>query len=166
MDERYRPIVVLVEDNDSVAEMLASLLSRNGGCDVKRLRGAGEVIEARLPDADVLVLDLSLEDSGVASTIELARKWRRLVPVVVVSGYVEELHLARSLGEGRIPVIPKPPHPATVVSVVLDAAAPRGTERLLRVAAQKLRRAIQLQTEAAHDVELAVGGIAAAEVEE
>jgi len=158
-DERYRPRVLLVEDNDDVAEMMTTLLRTAGECDVFRAAGASDVDEAQLPAVDVLVLDLSLADSGVQQSLELAHRWRAVVPIVIVSGYVDELTLARHLGERRIPVIPKPPHPATVVSVVRDAAAPRGTERLLRAAAEKLRRAIELQNEAARYVERAVGGL-------
>jgi len=159
MCERYRPKVLLVEDNEGVAAVLTALLRGAGECDVSWRQGVTDIDESSLTAMDVVVMDLQLADSNVPNTIGLAQRWRAIVPVVIVSGYVDELPLARSLGEQRIPVIPKPPNPSTVLSVVLDAAAPRGTERLLRKAAEKLRKAIELHREAATYVDRAVAGL-------
>ena len=116
--------VLLVEDNDEVAEATAAVLTASGA----RVTRAVDADDARrkigaMPALDVVLSDIVMP--GSMNGIQLAkvlRAERPELPVVLTSGYSEQTSEATALG---LDVIPKPASPQTLASAI--AARVRAT---------------------------------------
>jgi len=138
MTTPYRPRVLIVEDDPGAAAMLTALLGRSGDCDVIRVDTLAAVDEAALGSLDAVVLDLLLSDAGVPQTSATARRWQRVVPVVVLSGQIGDLPAARELGDHVYAVLEKPSTPQTILGTVRGAARSRAAHRILGRVAELL----------------------------
>jgi DNA-binding response OmpR family regulator len=96
--------VLIVEDDDSVAEPLVKGLAREGFA-VRRVATGAEALDA--PVADVVILDLGLPDMD---GFELCRRLRAesSVPIIVVSARGEEVDRVVGLELGADDYVVKP----------------------------------------------------------
>jgi signal transduction histidine kinase len=116
--------VLLVEDNDAVAESTAELL-RAIGCRVERVahgQAALERVDARNGEAlDVVLSDIEMpgELDGIALAGRLSRHERPL-PVVLMTGYAARMEEAGAQG---LEVLPKPCSPQLLAAAIRKAQA-------------------------------------------
>jgi CheY-like chemotaxis protein len=118
--------VLLVEDNDAVADATAELL-RAIGCRVERLAHALAALD-RLDAPDRGAVDVVLSDiempgalDGIALAGMLAQR-RPPVPVVLMTGYAARLEQAVAQG---LEVLPKPCSPEMLVAAIGKARPQR-----------------------------------------
>lgn len=96
--------VLLVEDDDAVAEPLAKGLAREG-FSVRRVATGADALAA--PEADVVILDLGLPD---IDGFELCRRFRAVsaVPIIIVTARGEEVDRVVGLELGADDYMVKP----------------------------------------------------------
>jgi DNA-binding response OmpR family regulator len=96
--------ILIVEDEDAIAEPLASGLIREG-FEVRRVATGGEALEAALPD--VVLLDLRLPDMDGYDVCRGLRA-RSDVPIIVVTARGEEIDRVLGLELGADDYVVKP----------------------------------------------------------
>lgn len=117
--------VLLVEDDDGVADALVAALRANGHRPTRVRRGADALIAHR--DADVVLLDLGLPDQD---GLEVLRKLRKIdpVPVLVLTARGDERTVVRGLRLGADDYLVKPVRLAELLARI-DAVARRSAAR-------------------------------------
>ncbi|MEU7476067.1 response regulator transcription factor [Lentzea sp. NPDC042327] len=117
--------VLLVEDDDGVADALVEALRANGHRPARVRRGSDALIAHR--DADVVLLDLGLPDQD---GLEVLRKLRRIdpVPVLVLTARGDERTVVRGLRLGADDYLVKPVRLAELLARI-DAVARRSAAR-------------------------------------
>jgi DNA-binding response OmpR family regulator len=117
--------VLLVEDDDGVADALVEALGANGHEPRRVARGADALTAHR--DFDLLLLDLGLPDED---GLEVLRKIRRMadVPIVVLTARGDERTIVRGLRLGADDYLVKPVRLAELLAR-MDAVARRSAAR-------------------------------------
>jgi len=117
--------VLLVEDDDGVADALVEALRANGHRPTRVRWGADALIAHR--DADVVLLDLGLPDQD---GLEVLRKLRKIdpVPVLVLTARGDERTVVRGLRLGADDYLVKPVRLAELLARI-DAVARRSAAR-------------------------------------
>jgi DNA-binding response OmpR family regulator len=117
--------VLLVEDDDGVADALVEALGANGHEPRRVSRGADALTAHR--DFDLLLLDLGLPDED---GLEVLRKIRRMaaVPIVVLTARGDERTIVRGLRLGADDYLVKPVRLAELLAR-MDAVARRSAAR-------------------------------------
>ncbi|MCG8923613.1 response regulator transcription factor [Lentzea sp. CC55] len=117
--------VLLVEDDDGVADALVEALRANGHRPARVRRGSDALIAHR--DADVVLLDLGLPDQD---GLEVLRKLRKIdpVPVLVLTARGDERTVVRGLRLGADDYLVKPVRLAELLARI-DAVARRSAAR-------------------------------------
>jgi DNA-binding response OmpR family regulator len=145
--------VLVVEDEDAIAEPLAEGLRREG-MEVQRAATGQEALDA--PEADLVLLDLRLPD---VDGFEVCRRLRERsrVPIIVVSARGEEVDRVVGLELGADDYVVKPYGLRELVARIravmrrLDAPAPQG---LLRVGSLEIDTRSRRATLAGRDLQL------------
>ncbi|MEV6233268.1 response regulator transcription factor [Saccharopolyspora shandongensis] len=114
--------VLLVEDDDGVADALVDVLATHGHQPTRVSRGADALTRHR--DHDLVLLDLGLPD---ADGLDVLRKLRRVgpIPVVVLTARGEERMVVRGLRSGADDYLVKPVRMAELLARI-EAVARRG----------------------------------------
>jgi DNA-binding response OmpR family regulator len=117
--------VLLVEDDDGVADALVEALGAHGHTPKRVSRGADALTAHR--DFDLLLLDLGLPDED---GLEVLRKIRRMaeVPVLVLTARGDERSIVRGLRLGADDYLVKPVRLAELLAR-MDAVARRSAAR-------------------------------------
>ncbi|MET9230778.1 response regulator transcription factor [Lentzea sp. NPDC003310] len=117
--------VLLVEDDDGVADALVEALRANGHRPSRVRRGSDALIAHR--DADVVLLDLGLPDQD---GLEVLRKLRKIdpVPVLVLTARGDERTVVRGLRLGADDYLVKPVRLAELLARI-DAVSRRSAAR-------------------------------------
>ncbi|GHH59323.1 DNA-binding response regulator [Lentzea cavernae] len=125
MTDTARMRVLLVEDDDGVANALVEALRANGHRPSRVRRGSDALIAHR--DADVVLLDLGLPDQD---GLEVLRKLRKIdpVPVLVLTARGDERTVVRGLRLGADDYLVKPVRLAELLARI-DAVARRSAAR-------------------------------------
>lgn len=113
--------VLLVEDNDSVRELIKVLLETEGYAIVEASDGRDGLSKAESAKPDLMILDLMMPGLDGESVLnELSRhETLRDVPILVVSGKYDSLdHLRERVGEENI--FPKPFEPTRMLDRIGD----------------------------------------------
>ena len=106
IDDRIVGAVLLVEDNEDVAEITAALLQELG-CRTKRAQNAGEALEIVARGGIDLVLSDIVMPGGM-NGLDLARSLRERfpeLPIVLTTGYSSK---AQEASREQFPILPKP----------------------------------------------------------
>ncbi|SFS51633.1 response regulator transcription factor [Saccharopolyspora flava] len=114
--------VLLVEDDDGVANALVDVLDSHGHRTTRVARGADALLQHR--EHDLVLLDLGLPDTD---GLEVLRKLRRIgpIPVVVLTARGEERSVVRGLRSGADDYLVKPVRMAELLARI-EAVARRG----------------------------------------
>jgi CheY-like chemotaxis protein len=101
--------VLVVDDNESVREMLAELLESGGFCPIQAADAARALtIMGERNDIDALVTDLSMPGADGISLILRARGLRPGLPAILLTGYAEETSSVSTIAGGDFHVMRKP----------------------------------------------------------
>ena len=124
---RFSGHVMLVEDNDDVAQSTAAILQA-AGLDVTHYWSADTALAALQGDAilpDIVLSDIEMPGklSGMDLAFRLRELWPRL-PVVLITGYAKQLEDAVS---GGLRVLPKPTPPQELLRVLRAGIAAPAT---------------------------------------
>ncbi|MCB1680794.1 MAG: response regulator, partial [Alphaproteobacteria bacterium] len=101
---------ILIVDDDTLDLLLVELKVRQlwPDCTVIPVRSMREAFsEYKKRNFDMVLLDLNLPDTEGPKTVEEMRKFNRTVPIVVVTGFVTEDTVSKSLKNGANNVYPK-----------------------------------------------------------
>ena len=113
------PCVLVIDDEDSIREVLSDFLVSRGYQVVEAATAVGGLSVARERQPDVVLLDLNLP--GAISGADALRALARTTPVVVVSG-TQDAQLARdTLALGAFDYVTKPFDLDRVADVVAAA---------------------------------------------
>jgi DNA-binding response OmpR family regulator len=113
--------VLLVEDNDSVRELIKVLLETEGYEIIEAANGHDGLAKAELSNPDLMILDLMMPGLDGESVLRTLSQHATLksVPVLVVSGKYESLEMLRDrIGEDNI--FPKPFEPTRMLDRIGD----------------------------------------------
>jgi CheY-like chemotaxis protein len=109
--------VLVVDDDDGVRRLLERVLS-NAGYAVRTAGNGNQALEQfRRGAIDALVTDLVMPECEGIETIRIVRKRNPRLPIVAISGQVDEyLHAAKLLGADV--ALQKPVRPALLVETL------------------------------------------------
>ena len=116
-----RPLVCVVDDNESVRESLPDLL-QDSGFDVQAFASAEAFLESAYVDkTSCLVLDVGLPGmSGPDLQLEMTRRGLR-IPIVFITAQGDKSLRPRLLGRGAAACLFKPFSDTTLIDAVTDA---------------------------------------------
>ena len=120
--------ILIVEDNDEVGAFAETLLSELGHAVTRASSGEQALELVRAQDFDVVFSDVVMPGMGGLKLAEALAAERPLLPVVLATGYSQEIALA---GSGGRPVITKPYRLATLseaLSTAMQAARVSGSK--------------------------------------
>jgi FixJ family two-component response regulator len=120
-----RPLVAVVDDNESVREALPDLLAQSG-CDVQTFASAEAFLESSaIGDTDSLILDVGLPGmSGPDLQLELVGRDRR-IPIIFITAQGDRSLPTLLISRGAVAVLLKP-FSDTALLDALDKALGRG----------------------------------------
>ena len=121
--DTHRPSVMIVDDESSIADTLAEILSRSGYAAVTAYDGDSALETALLNPPEMLITDVVLPGM---SGIELAITVRRIFPdckIILFSGQASTADLlATASSEGhQFTLLSKPIHPAELLARISDS---------------------------------------------
>jgi len=111
--------VLIVEDDNAMAQMCAKLIRRRGHTAVI----AGTALDAlaivrEAGDIDIVVSDVQMPNMGGAELLEALRALNGSLPVIMMTGYGNLLSPAQAFGLGATDYIIKPFEPETLIGSV------------------------------------------------
>ena len=102
-----KPQILIVEDDNAVANLIAATLETQDYAYKRAENGAGAVMEALSCKPDVVLLDLGLPDTDGVEIIKKIRSWSNM-PIIVVSARSEEFDKVSALDAGADDYLTKP----------------------------------------------------------
>ncbi|RME84870.1 MAG: response regulator, partial [Zetaproteobacteria bacterium] len=121
--KRGSGLVLVVDDEESVREVAAIVLEEAGFKVLTAANGEEAVALMRAHAKEVIgvVLDLTMPGMDGGETLSALRRIREDVPVILSSGYNEEMAAARFAGKRLAGFLQKPYRPTELVGVALTA---------------------------------------------
>jgi DNA-binding response OmpR family regulator len=118
----YRPVVMVVDDESSIADTLAEILSRSGYAAVTAYDGESALETALLMPPEMLITDVMLPGM---SGIDLAITIRRIFPdckIILFSGQAStaDLLAAANRDGHQFTLLTKPVHPGDLLARIAD----------------------------------------------
>jgi PAS domain S-box-containing protein len=146
--------ILILEDLDSDAELVASVV-RKGGIDAEFViaRGRDEFLAALPAGADVIISDYTLPDFDAISAIRAVRASNRDVPVIVVTGTITEETAVNCIREGAADYLLKDQlgRLPSAVGRAVEMRSVRGKEALAKEALRESGSRWRSVAEAASD---------------
>lgn len=102
-----KPQILVVEDDNAVASLIATTLATQDYQHKRAKTGAEAVMEALTCKPDVMLLDLGLPDMDGVRIIEKIRAWSNM-PIIVVSARSEDSDKVAALDAGADDYLTKP----------------------------------------------------------
>ena len=102
-----KPQILIVEDDNAVANLIAATLETQDYAYKRAENGAGTVMEALSCKPDVVLLDLGLPDTDGVEIIKKIRSWSNM-PIIVVSARSEDFDKVSALDAGADDYLTKP----------------------------------------------------------
>ena len=102
-----KPQILIVEDDNAVANLIAATLETQDYAYKRAENGAGAVMEALSCKPDVVLLDLGLPDTDGVEIIKKIRSWSNM-PIIVVSARSEDFDKVSALDAGADDYLTKP----------------------------------------------------------
>lgn len=126
-NEPYRPVVMVVDDESSIADTLAEILSRSGYAAVTAYDGDSALETALLMPPEMLITDVVLPGM---SGIDLAITVKRIFPdckIILFSGQAStaDLLAAANRDGHQFVLLSKPVHPGDLLARIAGSLKPR-----------------------------------------
>lgn len=102
-----KPLILLVEDEDSMSDFIASILTSNDYNVVVTLRGKEAILMAASYYPDLILLNLGLPDIKGIEVLKSIRVWTNL-PVIILSKHRNEFEKVEAFDAGADDFITKP----------------------------------------------------------
>jgi CheY-like chemotaxis protein len=122
---RWRPLVLVVEDEHETRELCLSCLQEAGATVIAATDGQQGLQEARALRPDLIVTDVSmpvLDGFRLVQALDLDDRTQN-IPVIFLSGEADSNYVAAGLELGAIAFITKPFDPEVFTSIVEEALA-------------------------------------------
>ena len=124
--EEIRPVILVLDDDDSIRRSLARLF-RALGLESRSFASAGELLASQRPEPPVcLLLDLQLPDMNGLDLLRWLRESGGILPVVVITGRLEEGLRERVLQAGAAGFLTKPFEDADLLAQIRCALGQGG----------------------------------------
>ncbi len=107
MPSAERTHILVVEDDDDTAEVVAGLLENSGYSVTTSSNGSEALKEIDKGETDLVLLDIDLPDANGIDVLQQARRNTHM-PMIMLSGYGKEMDRVRSLESGADDYIAKP----------------------------------------------------------
>jgi DNA-binding response OmpR family regulator len=125
----YRPVVLVVDDEGSIADSLSDILCRSGYAAMVAYDGLTALETALLMPPELLITDVVLPGMG---GIELAITVKRVFPdckIILFSGHASTTDLLATAGRAghAFVMLNKPVHPRDLLARVAEALKPSKT---------------------------------------
>ncbi len=122
MHDAHRPVVMVVDDESSIADTLAEILSRSGYAAVAAYDGDSALESALLTPPEMLITDVVLPGM---SGIDLAITVKRIFPdckIILFSGQAStaDLLAAANRDGHQFVLLSKPIHPADLLARIAE----------------------------------------------
>ena len=146
------PIVFVVDDDLSMREALADLIS-SVGLSVETLKSAGEFLEHKRPEAPAcLVLDVRLPGlSGLDLQRELLRTGTP-IPIIFITGHGDIPMSVRAMKEGAVEFLSKPFRDQDLLDAIQHAIQSDRVARQERAMVTELQRRFESLTKREREV--------------
>jgi CheY-like chemotaxis protein len=118
-------LVLVVDDDEGVAEVAQSLLEQAGFRAERAVGGRAALARVREGGVDAILLDLVMPDLSGAEVLRVLSAERPELPVVLASGDKRELAFERLGGAAAFAFVQKPFHPAPLCAALRDALEKR-----------------------------------------
>lgn len=102
-----KPQVLIVEDDNAVAKLIATALDTQNYGNRRAKNGAEAVMEALSYKPDVMLLDLGLPDIDGVEIIKKVRAWSNM-PIIIVSARTDDADKVEALDAGADDYLTKP----------------------------------------------------------
>lgn len=102
-----KPLILVVEDDKSVSNLIATVLKTHDYRYLSAANGATAVIEASSHNPEIVLLDLGLPDMSGVEVIKKIRSWSNM-PIVVISARNEDKDKIEVLDAGADDYLTKP----------------------------------------------------------
>ena len=124
MNAKQTRAILVVDDEDTVREFVVNVLERRGYrvCGAANSEEAAHLIQKEPESVGLLLTDITMPGKSGVELIRYVRKVKPDLPVVIMSGYAEELDSGNDLG--RIPHILKPFEPKQLLKVIEGQLTP------------------------------------------
>ena len=120
---RGRPYISVVDDDASIREALANLIS-SVGYEVELYASAEEFLDSsRARGADCLVLDLRMPGMGGLELMRRLAAEERETPVIVITAQGDDNARAESMKAGAVAFLNKPFKEETLLGAIASALA-------------------------------------------
>lgn len=141
--ESRQPIILLIEDNDLVAEMVADHLVATVGVRVIRTRGASETLELDLEEpVDVVLADIGLPDGNGLDLIRIIQTTQDAA-IVIMTGQATVGRAVEALRLGAADLLTKPLDLAQLAEVVKGSLDKRRAQQRREQRVQRLQRVVR-----------------------
>jgi DNA-binding NtrC family response regulator len=118
--------VLLVEDDDSLADLLARVLRAEGYQVEVTDRATALPPPSRLGSFDVVLTDVHLEEGTGYDVLRAVRASAPSTPVILVTAFADVEGAMAAVGEGAYDYLPKPIDPSQLKRMIAEAIARRG----------------------------------------
>ena len=102
-----RPLILVVEDDNSVKNLITTTLKAHDYRYLAAPNGAGAILEASSHNPDIVLLDLGLPDIDGVDVIKKIRTWSNM-PIIVISARSEDTDKIDALDAGADDYLTKP----------------------------------------------------------
>lgn len=141
--ESNQPLILLIEDDDGVAEMVADHLQSTVNARVIRTRGASETLDMDLEGpVDVVLADICLPDGNGLDLVRVIQAAQD-VAVVMMTGRATLARAVESLRLGVADLLIKPFELGRLTSVIQRLLAERRAQVRREQRMQRLRRVVR-----------------------
>lgn len=118
---RQSASILVVEDEDPVRRLVASILRGEGYHVVEAESGAKALQAFSAQAVDLVLTDIIMPGMSGRELIEALQSLRPSLKVVFMSGYIDDETFVEGLGEGRTPFLPKPFSPQDLTARIREA---------------------------------------------
>jgi two-component system nitrogen regulation response regulator NtrX len=123
--EKKRPLVLIIDDEVSICDSLAGVLSDEGWGTISALNGQAGLVEFKLHQPDLVFLDVWMPGLDGIETMQQIKAMNREIPIIIMSGHGTIETAVRATKLGAFDFIEKPMSIDKVLPLAEQIAAKR-----------------------------------------